>query len=81
MTSSVRPLLTPSWSSARVAVSIAAGSAAAPAKSSDGGIGAYQDSTASSAWVPSSAEKPNTRSPTATSATPAPSSSTTPAAS
>src|SRR5215472_15036868 len=37
--SSVLPLPTPSWSSARVAVSMAAGSAAAPGKSSDGGIG------------------------------------------
>src|ERR1017187_10055955 len=79
--SSVLPLPTPSWSGARVAVSMAAGSAAAPGKSSDGGIGAQQDSTASSAWAAPSAEKPNTRSPTATSATPSPSSSTTPAAS
>ena len=38
--SSVLPLPTLSWSSARVAVSMAAGSAAAPGKSSDGGIGA-----------------------------------------
>ena len=38
--SSVLPPPTPSWSSARVAVSMAAGSAAAPGKSSDGGIGA-----------------------------------------
>ena len=34
------PAPTPSWPSARVAVSTAAGSAAAPGKSSDGGIGA-----------------------------------------
>ena len=40
LTSSVRPAPTPSWSSARVAVSMADGSAAAPGKSSDGGIGA-----------------------------------------
>ena len=38
--SSVLPLPTLSWSNARVAVSMAAGSAAAPAKSSDGGISA-----------------------------------------
>ena len=79
--SSVLPSATPSWSSARVAVSTAAGSAAAPAKSSDGGIGAYRDRTASSAWAASAAVKPNTASPTATSATPSPSSSTMPAAS
>jgi hypothetical protein len=38
--SSVLPPPTASWPSARVAVSMADGSAAAPAKSSDGGIGA-----------------------------------------
>ena len=49
MISSVLRLPTPIWSSARVAVSIAVGSAAAPGKSSDGGIGAQYDSTANSA--------------------------------
>nr|WP_279583342.1 hypothetical protein [Fodinicola feengrottensis] len=40
LTSSVLPFRTPSWSSARAAVSTATGNAAAAAKSSDAGIGA-----------------------------------------
>lgn len=45
------------------------------------GIGAYKDSTASSACAAPSAENPKTRSPMLTSATPSPSSSTMAAAS
>jgi hypothetical protein len=40
LTRSVCPLSTPSWSGARMAVSVAAGNAAAAGKSSDGRIGA-----------------------------------------
>ena len=70
LTSSVRPDATPSWSSARVAVSSAIGSAAASTKPRDGGIGAQKVSRASSAAPAPSSEMPNTRSPTATSVTP-----------
>jgi hypothetical protein len=54
---------------------------AAPAKSSDGGISAYSADSASSAAPAKPAANPNTLSPTATSVTPSPSSSTTPATS
>ncbi len=51
LTSTVQPAATPSWSSARAAVSAAAGIAAAVAWSSEAGSGAQWDSTASSAWA------------------------------
>ena len=47
----------------RTAVSTATGSPAAPAKSSDGGIGAYSARSASSAAPPPPAANPNTLSP------------------
>src|SRR5580693_8361832 len=78
---SVRPLATASWSRARVPVSSALGSPAASTNPSDGGMIARKVSKANSAAPAPSSEMPNTRSPTATSVTPSPTSSTTPATS